>query len=564
MSGIGKRPRSRLRGVFYLASTGLLMLSVLGPVCCRWVGPSSEDALGESRPASETGPSVERTVLVRVPDGLRQQGTTLLPTGRGPFKSIVDRAVHTGMLQSLMSQYTRCLFEVKHPRVRVELVPFEMWSEDFKAVLAVSLASGTAPAVYVARDLPGSARQGLFADITHLVQEWDQAHLQPASAVAWGYIDGRQYVIGGPDLGSTLIMYRKDWFREAGIFNEYGEPGPPTDWTWEDFRRIAKQLTDPARQRWGYADETGDFGWTHANGLMYYVPDKTGEHTWRFNDQDPRLLIMLRTVREMVFEDKSVLTGTAMSWGQWHQEFEGGRAAMIRTFSPYLPTQMLNSPYQFGRDKPYGETVGMVLPPTGPGGLRYLMPDANVFGFNPTLSPEELRAAFEWMKDFLYGDTYVYRMRASLDRARITGQGDVVYGELLICPYRPNQDLDLPMSVEDVFPADYVRTYEAIKRAAATPLPRGFGLSEPENHEYGGAIRSMFSSALSDPDADLEAIVARTAEIVNINLLDFKDENDREKLEAYYAALGAYHRDNFPGFYEQTWPRLLAEYYKVW
>jgi len=468
------------------------------------------------------------------------------------------------MLQSLMSQYTRCLFEVKHPRVRVELVPFEMWGEDFKAVLAVSLASGTAPAVYVARDLPGSARQGLFADITHLVQEWDQADLQPASAVAWGYIDGRQYVIGGPDLGSMVIMYRKDWFREAGIFNEYGEPGPRTDWTWKDFRRIAKQLTDPARQRWGYADETGDFGWALAHGLMYYVPDKTGEHTWRFNDQDPRLLIMLRSVREMVFEDESVLTGTAMSWGQWHQEFEGGRAAMIRTFSPYLPTQMLNSPYQFGRDKPYGETVGMVLPPTGSGGLRDLMPDANVFGFNPTLSPEELRAAFEWMKDFLYGDTYVYRMRASLDRARITGQGDVVYGELLICPYRPTHGLELPMSVEDVFPPDYVRTYDAIKRAPAMPLPRGFGLSEPESQEYVAAIRSMFSSVLSDPDADLDAIVANTADIVNTNLLEFKDENDREKLEAYYTALGDYYRENFPGFYEQIWPRLLAEYYKVW
>ncbi len=521
----------------------------------RELTPAEFDALPDHAKASY------RTIELRIPEGLA--GVSLLPVTRGPYQSVVDNAVHTGMLDALMAQYTRALFEAQHPRVRVEFVPFEMWGEDFKAVLAASLASGAAPAVYVARDLPGSAEQGLFADITGLIQGWEQADLQPASAVAWGYINGRHYVIAGPDLGSMVIMYRKDWFREAGIFNEYGEPGPRSDWTWKDFKRIAKALADPAKQRWGYADETGDFGWALAHGFMFYVPDPTGERTWRFNDKDPRLYLMLNEVREMVFRDKSVLTGTTMSWGQWHQEFEGGRAAMIRTFSPYVPTQMLNSPYQFGEDKPYDETVGMVLPPTGPSGLRDLMPDANVFGFNPNLSDEELRAAFEWMKSYLYGETYAYRMRASLDSARTYGRGDVIYRDLLISPYRPTQTLELPKPLEEVFPADYIRTYDAVKGAPAQPLPRAFGLTEPSGQEYVDAIRSLFSEALTDPEADVEAIVAKYANIINQTVLDYKDENDREKLEAYYAALGEYYREHFPLFHETTWPRLLDEYYRV-
>jgi len=491
-------------------------------------------------------------------------GVYLLPVDPGPFPSVIDRAVHTGMLEALMCQYTRALFEERHPGVKVTFVPFEMWGEDFRAVLAVSLASGKAPALYVARDLPGSARQGLFADITHLVEEWDQAHLQPPGAVAHGYIDGRYYVVAGSDLSSMVIRYRKDWFEEAGIYNEYGEPGPPTDWTWEDFRRIARQLTDPEKRRWGYADRPWDFGWTEAHGLMYYIPDRTGERTWRFNDEDPRLYQMLESVREMVLADRSVMTGASIDWYQWHQEFDAGRAGMIPSWAPHVPTQMLQTPYQFGRDKPYGESVGMAPPPRGPQGLRNLTPVANIYGFNPNLSKEELRAAFEWVTDALYGDMLLYNLRISLDRKDIYGRGDIIYRHLLISPYQPAEEIKPPKPLHEVFPADYIRTYDEIKTAPAMPLPRAFGLTEPASQEYDGALRAMFSEVLSSPDADVRAIVGKTADVINTNVLNFKDQNDREKLREYYLALGAYYRDNFPEFYRTVWPGLLERYYKVW
>ena len=74
----------------------------------------------------------------------------------------------------------------------------------------------------------------------------------------------------------------------------------------------------------------------------------------------------------------------------------------------------------------------------------------------------------------------------------------------------------------------------------------------------------MFSEALTDPEADFEKIVARAAAIINTNLLDFKDEDDRAKLKAFYTAYGEYHRENYPEFYETVWPQLLEEYYRVW
>jgi hypothetical protein len=164
----------------------------------------------------------------------------------------------------------------------------------------------------------------------------------------------------------------------------------------------------------------------------------------------------------------------------------------------------------------------------------------------------------------LYGDAYAYRMRATLDKARIYGRGDTIYRELLISPYRPDFEIDLPKSLDEVFAADYIRTYDAIKGAPAPPLPRAFGLTEPAGQDYMDAIRSMFSAALSHPDADLEAIVADTARKVNQNTLNFKDKNDCDKLKDYYMALDGYYAENFPEFHGTVWQRLLEGYYKVW
>src|SRR2546421_4950358 len=113
-------------------------------------------------------------------------------------------------------------------------------------------------------------------------------------SVREGTVNGRTYTVAGNELGATLIRYRKDWFREAGIFNEHGDPGPRSDWTWEDFRRIARQLTDPRRDRVGFAHDMSDLLYNQAYGVEMYVPDPTGQHTWRFNARDPELLRSLQ------------------------------------------------------------------------------------------------------------------------------------------------------------------------------------------------------------------------------------------------------------------------------
>src|SRR6185312_5188062 len=133
-------------------------------------------------------------------------------------------------------------------------------------------------------------------------------------------VDGRMYTVAGPELSALVIRYRKDWFREAGILNEKGEPRPPRPLTWEDFRRIAKKITDPKRGRYGFAGQMNDFLYNNAHDIDLYIPDPTGKHTWIFNARDPKLIQSLQAARAMVNDDKSVDTSVSMDWFQWHGE----------------------------------------------------------------------------------------------------------------------------------------------------------------------------------------------------------------------------------------------------
>ena len=181
-----------------------------------------------------------------------------------------------------MGIYNQSLFELEHPRVKVEYVNFDMWTDNFRSALAVALSAHKAPAYYIARDLPQTIEQGMYADLTPLMKKWDQFKLQPEGSIRQGTVDGKIYTLAANELGATVIRYRKDWFREAGIFNEQGEPGPRADWTWEDFRKICARLTDAKRNRFGYAGEAGSFLYNQVQQCSAHAPDPTGKHTWIF------------------------------------------------------------------------------------------------------------------------------------------------------------------------------------------------------------------------------------------------------------------------------------------
>lgn len=501
-----------------------------------------------------------KNIVVRVPNSFYG---VLLPASAGAYPSVLDKTIHGGDMNTMMGLYNQTMFEIAHPRVKVKYINFDMWGDNFASTLAVALSAHQAPSYYVARNLPQTIEQGMFADLTPLMKTWDQFDKQPEMALHAGKVNGRYYTVAQGELSALIIRYRKDWFREAGIFNEYGEPGPRSDWTWEDFRRIAKKLTDPKRHRFGFAGEVGDFLYNQAYGIdPLFIPDPTGKRTWIFNDRDPQLIKSLQAARQMVNVDKSVYTGVGVEWFQWHSEFDASHAAMIVSWAAHPPHESMDQPYKFGKDKPFAQTVGMVVPPHGPTGLSGLKPIANLVGFDPSLTPAELQAAFEWYKSSNYGDIFLNRIREETQEAKIKGRRSVLYAEMLSLPYTPPENpLKEPLS--KVFPPDYLRTYAAIKASHYPPQPREFGLHEPPEDGLHGAVQAMYSEAINT-NVDLKQLIAKTANIVNHNLLNFGGgPDDRPRLQRYIDALSAFYRANFPLYYATDWQRRLATYYKA-
>ncbi len=499
-----------------------------------------------------------KNVIVRVP---ADWGGVLLPMDAGPYKSPTDRAVHGGDIGTLIGLYNQSVFELEHPRVKIEYLNFDMWSDNFRSALAVALAGKRAPAYYIARDLPQSIDQGMYADITGIEKNWDQFYNQPDDSRREGTISGHIYTMAANELGATVIRYRKDWFREAGIFNEKGQPGPRSDWTWDDFRAIAKKLNDPAKGRFGYCGELGDFMYKQAYGIDDYVPDPTGHRTWVFNANDPEMLRSLQAARDFVNKDKSVLSSVTTGWFEWHNEFEASHAAMISSFSPHIPGDAIRTPDKFGKDKPFADTVGMVVPPHGPAGFSGLKAITNPIGFDPTLTPDQLQAAFDWCKSYFYGDLFVNRMRNEAIDARLKRRPSTLYVELLVLPYKPKENL-LDKPFEKVFPADYLDCYKAIRASHAPPLPREYGLREPSPNEMARAMKAMYSEAVST-DTDLKGLISRTAELINANMLKFKTPGDREALRRYIDDRTKFYQQYFPGYYEKVWREKLNTTFRL-
>lgn len=138
-------------------------------------------------------------------------------------------------------------FEKENPgvTVEIELTPVsEYWTK-----LQTAVAGGSAPDVFWMNhlNLPLYASNGVVAPIDEYISEAGiDVGDYPESSVALYNFEGAQY--GLPqDLDTIGLWYNKTLFDAAGI--EY----PSADWTWDDVRAAAADLTNPADGVYGIA-----------------------------------------------------------------------------------------------------------------------------------------------------------------------------------------------------------------------------------------------------------------------------------------------------------------------
>jgi len=153
-------------------------------------------------------------------------------------------------------------FNASHPDIKVEVSSGGVTVDEMLPKVISSIAAGTYPdVVYLYGSWAANiAQSGKTVDLSDRLDEpgfnWDDFWDASKAIVS---PEGK--VIGFPALIDNLsVVYNKTLFDQAWI------PYPSPDWTWDDFRQIANELSDPA---------------THTYGVNYPVSGDL-DTVWRF------------------------------------------------------------------------------------------------------------------------------------------------------------------------------------------------------------------------------------------------------------------------------------------
>jgi multiple sugar transport system substrate-binding protein len=197
-------------------------------------------------------------------------------------------------------------FMEEHPNVTLKLSPGASSTEQLLQKLSASFAGGTYPDISYAfgswaSQLEKSQRT---LDISDQVAEPDVAWEEFPEAARKTVQPTGDRTIGFPAVVDNIsLLYNETVFDEAGVAY------PTSDWTWDDFRAAADQLTDPATNTYGYAysvsgsEETTWQLWPHLWQNGGEILSEDGTEAAFDSDAGVDALTLLR---DMAVDDESV------------------------------------------------------------------------------------------------------------------------------------------------------------------------------------------------------------------------------------------------------------------
>jgi multiple sugar transport system substrate-binding protein len=252
-------------------------------------------------------------------------------------------------------------FNKTHPKIKVVTDGGGGVADAMVQKVTTALAGGDYPdiAYIFGSDVANLARSPKVVDLTDAVKQPGvnfQDFWPGARQVVT--VNGRVRAI--PALVDDLaVVYNKKLFKQAGI------PEPSPDWTWDDFRAIAKKLTDPSKGSFGtgwpgVGDE--DTVWR----LWPMVWQQGGDILSSDGKQvgfagDPGLK-SLELIHQMAAEDKSIYVDTTPGSEKMMRVFNSGRMGMMPT-GPWALTDFPDVDYGVVRLPSFGADHATI---TGP------------------------------------------------------------------------------------------------------------------------------------------------------------------------------------------------------
>src|SRR5215471_12056131 len=186
------------------------------------------------------------------------------PSGSSPTGKVTIQFWHaqTDIDAKVMQQIVNS-FNASHPNIVVQASSGGTSTGDLLPKVTTALAAGTAPDVaYIFGSYAANiAESGKTVNLKNIIHSpgYNWNDLYPASQQI---VSPGGKVIGFPALIDNLsVIYNKKLFAAAGV------PPPSPNWTWDQFRAIAKKMTNPAK---------------HIYGVNYPIGGGTLDTSWRF------------------------------------------------------------------------------------------------------------------------------------------------------------------------------------------------------------------------------------------------------------------------------------------
>ncbi|UPK46467.1 ABC transporter substrate-binding protein [Paenibacillus pabuli] len=128
------------------------------------------------------------------------------------------------------------VFQEKHPNIKIvgEFAP----SSGYFDKLNTQLASGTAPDIFfLGGNVVDYAKKDVLLNLDPYVGKELNLDGMDATMVEYGRLDGKlQHISAGANARGIVV--------NQALFDQAGVPLPASDWTWEDYAAISKELSD--------------------------------------------------------------------------------------------------------------------------------------------------------------------------------------------------------------------------------------------------------------------------------------------------------------------------------
>ncbi|NOU89064.1 extracellular solute-binding protein [Paenibacillus sp. LMG 31460] len=227
----------------------------------------------------------------------------------------------TTLLKNMLGE-----FEKQNPTIKVELISPPLQNADTK--IAAMLGAKESLDVLEVRD--NTAKQFVtnkfIEDLKPFTTKWENYKtLNDSAKMAAEYIDDKPYYIPY-GLYQKVLYYRQDWFKEKGLT-------PPK--TWQEVYEKGKALTDPAKNRYGYAYRGGAGGDNFSLMIMQaFVGDKINPNDSMFLKDGQTIFSSPEAKQAMelftkIYQEASPKDSTNWAFAETVESFVSGVTAML-------------------------------------------------------------------------------------------------------------------------------------------------------------------------------------------------------------------------------------------